>query len=414
MAENPIATFENNQIFAVDNLPPTYYETGVVRIDGLNPVQGWITGNTTNILTTVYIEDQQTDSTIVNGLVEIQFYNQSRGQGWVTIGANSPIEEFDGSYEFNRSIADLYSVMDTASTGVNGLQPGDLIEVRAKVIDKHANTTAFGTSPTILKYDPSGPITGTIVSGVFGTTSDSSTYTILSSDQVDISWTPFLEVDPDESGMQQYAFSILKKDSTTTHPTGMDAFFDTVLTATIDPLQPDTFFSKELFLRHNTKYIAQIVGIDTAGNYSDTLKSDTLLRLNSAPIISTIPGQFIEEDLPWNYSVQITDPDITVFQGDSHIYAIDSTSIDPAYTAAGTVRGGTYRDVYLDWDASRQDNYYAGCVIEIGTAEDTQVRTILAYDGSTRTATVSDGTNDLSPTPTAGINYNIRFSVPVN
>ena len=25
-----------------------------------------------------------------------------------TIGANSPIEEFDGNYEFNRSIADLY------------------------------------------------------------------------------------------------------------------------------------------------------------------------------------------------------------------------------------------------------------------------------------------------------------------
>ena len=186
---------------------------------------------------------------------------------------------------------------------------------------------------------------GTIVSGVFGTTSDSSTYTILSSDQVDISWTPFLEVDPDESGMQQYAFSILKKDSTTTNPPGMDAFFDTVLTATIDPLQPDTFFSKELFLRHNTKYIAQIVGIDTAGNYSDTLKSDTLLRLNSAPIISGIPGQFIDEDLSWNYSVEITDPDINVLQGDSHIYSIDSTSIDPAFTATGIVRGGTYRDV---------------------------------------------------------------------
>ena len=70
--------------------------------------------------------------------------------------------------------------------------------------------------------------------------------------------------------------------------------------------------------------------------------------------------------------------------------------------------------MYLDWDASRQDNYYAGCVIEIGTAEDTQVRTILAYDGATRTATVSDGTSDLSPTPTEGINYNIRFSVPCN
>ena len=115
----------------------------------------------------------------------------------------------------------------------------------------------------------------------------------------------------------------------------------------------------------------------------------------------------------WNYLVEITDPDINVLQGDSHIYAIDSTSIDSAFTATGIVRGGTYRDVYLDWSASRQDSYYDGCIIEIVTAEDTQVRTILAYDGASRTATVSDGTTDLSPTPAEGMGYNIRFSVPV-
>ena len=51
----------------------------------------------------------------------------------------------------------------------------------------------------------------------------------------------------------------------------------------------------------------------------------------------------------------------------------------------------------LDWDASRQDNYYAGCVIEIGTAEDYKLEQFY-LDGSTRTATVSDGTNDPSPT----------------
>ena len=211
LAENPLESFQSNQIFAVDNSPPAYYETGAIQILGSNPVQGWITGNTTEIVTTVFIEDTEVDSTLVNGEVEIQFYNQSRGNGWGTIGTNSPIEENDGEFDFSRSIADLYAVMDTTSTGVNGLQPGDLIEVRARVIDRHANGRAFGTSPTTLKYDPSGPVVGSITSGVFGTTSDNSVYTTFSSDQIDIAWTPFLEIDPDESGLQKYAFSILKR-----------------------------------------------------------------------------------------------------------------------------------------------------------------------------------------------------------
>ena len=194
----------------------------------------------------------------------------------------------------------------------------------------------------------------------------------------------------------------------------MDAFFVTFLTASINSLQPDTSFSKELFLTHNTKYIAQIVGIDTAGNYSDTLSSDTLLRLNSAPEICTIPGENIFEDLPWTYSVQINDPDLTVLQGDTHIYSIDSSTIDiTAYIDTGLARGGTYRDIYLSWSSSRQDDFYSGSVIEIATAGNPQLRTILSYDGSTRTATVSDGTNDLSPTPTQGIEYKIRPSVPL-
>ena len=59
-----VENFIDNAIFAVDNLPPTYYETGEVTIVGANPVQGWITGNTTEILTSVYIEDIEVDSTL--------------------------------------------------------------------------------------------------------------------------------------------------------------------------------------------------------------------------------------------------------------------------------------------------------------------------------------------------------------
>ena len=405
-----VENFIDNAIFAVDNLPPTYYETGEVTIVGANPVQGWITGNTTEILTSVYIEDIEVDSTLVAGQVEIQFYNQTRGQGWVTIGQNDDIVLNGDSIDFSRTDDELYAVMDPNSFGPDGLQPGDLLEVRAKVIDKHANVTSFGISPTVLKYDPSGPAIGQITSGVFGITTDASTDTVFSSDQVDITWTPFEELNPNESGLKEYALSILKR-----HPsTGPDpvSFMDTIITATIDPLLPDTFYSKTLFLEHGSRYVAHIVGIDTAGNFSDTLSSDTLHRLNSPPVIATIPGTNLNEDTPWTESVQISDLDLDVMQGDSHVYDIE-TSIDLSnYVQEGTVRGGTYREVYLSYSASRQDDFYTGSEIEIGTAGDPQIRTILSYDGETRTATVSNGENDLSPTPSSGNSYSIIPSIP--
>ena len=284
------------------------------------------------------------------------------------------------------------------------------MEVRAKVIDKYANVTAFGNSPTILKYDPSGPAIGQITSGVFGVTADASTDTVFSSDQVNITWTPFEELNPNESGLKEYALSVLKR-----HPsTGPNPvpFMDTIITSTIDPLLPDTFYSQTLFLEHGTRYVAQIVGIDTAGNFSDTLSSDTLHRLNSPPVIATIPGANLNEDTPWTESVQISDLDLNVIQSDSHVYDIE-TSIDLSnYIHEGTARGGTYREVYLSYSASRQDDFYTGSEIEIGTAGDPQIRTILSYDGETRTAIVSDGDSDLNPTPSSGNSYSIIPSIP--
>ena len=106
--------------------------------------------------------------------------------------------------------------------------------------------------------------------------------------------------------------------------------------------------------------------------------------------------------------------DLTVLQGDTHFYAIDSISIDTTdYVNQGVSRGGTYRDIYLSYSASRQDDFYSGSIIEIETEGDPQLRTILAYDGDTRTATVSDGGDDLSPTPIQGTGYSIRPSVPL-
>ena len=54
---------------------------------------------------------------MVNGEVEIQFYNQSRGQGWVTIGTNSPIEDLMVILSLIAPLLILYAVLDTSSTG---------------------------------------------------------------------------------------------------------------------------------------------------------------------------------------------------------------------------------------------------------------------------------------------------------
>ena len=82
------------------------------------------------------------------------------------------------------------------------------------------------------------------------------------------------------------------------------------------------------------------------------------------------------------------------------------------YIHEGTARGGTIVKVYLSYSASRQDDFYTGSEIEIGTAGDPQIRTILSYDGETRTAIVSDGDSDLNPTPSSGNSYSIIPSIP--
>ncbi|MBA65573.1 MAG: hypothetical protein CMG55_07210 [Candidatus Marinimicrobia bacterium] len=411
LTENQII---NNQLFVVDNLPPTYYETDSVSVIGGNVVKGWVTGNTTGIGVTVPIENAAneaappTDTTLQNGLIEIQFYNTNRGLGWVTIGENDTLDEYGGLQTFTRSIEDLYAVMDTNLTASTGLQPGDLLAVRVKVHDKHANVTAFGTSSDSLRFDPSGPVPGQIVSGVFGITSDASTDTIYSNDLVEIAWTPFIESDPQESGLKEYQLTILKRDSTTAGQ--LVVFEDTLLT---DP--PDTSFSHELFLTHGTRYVAQIVGIDTAGNYSTVLSSDTLLRLNTAPLITQISSvtQYPEDTL-WVDSVEIVDPDLSVMQGDSHIFSI-STDISTDPIESGESRGGAANYVLLPYQAVRQDDFYTGCEITVTISGQDQIRKIIEYEGATRRAIVSDASSpelEFSPPPADNDLFSIKLSTP--
>ena len=414
LAENPIELFVSDSIFAVDNLPPAFDTTLSVRIIGGNPVQGYITGNTTNIGVWVPIQAFVDDTTLQEGgQVEIQFRNKTRGlappAGWKQIGENDLIITSGDSFEFIRPIEDLYAVMDTASSGNDGLQPGDSIYVRARVIDKHANVTAFEISRDKLVYDPYGPSIGSIISGDFGITNDGSQYYQISDDQIDIEWSSFQESGIGGSGLERYELRIRKKSWADPE---LELFFGPELGDTISSI--DTIFSQELFLEHEMRYVAEIVAYDSAGNSSEILRSDTLIRQNSNPLIATIEDQSIYEDLFWSDTVQITDPDFNVLQGDSHTYTITTDILTNAFLE-GQARGGTSYSVFLELGAMIQDDYYNGNEITISTGTGgPQVRTILDYHGGTRMVTIdTTGLTTWDNNPIAGTLYEIRRSTVI-
>ena len=77
-----------------------------------------------------------------------------------------------------------------------------------------------------------------------------------------------------------------------------------------------------LGLRHNRMYSLNIRAADIAGNVSTSVISDTLYRLSSAPIITTIDSTIIWEDSLYTDSVQLTDLDLATILGDEFTYAI--------------------------------------------------------------------------------------------
>ena len=309
-SNNSVTSFVDASTFRVDNQPPIAFETGLISTHGLNPVQGWITGVTDTIGVQVPIQTYQEDSTLfLGGYVQIQFYNLNRGTSWVTPGSNDPIIESGPAEQFYRNIDSLYAVMDT----VAALRTGDSLAVRARIVDKHGNITNGTTSSTRLAFDATAPSTGSISGGSF-VAGD----TLFSKDTVSIQWTAFEETDEDESGLERYEVSILKLNSENVG----SLFYGW------DTLASDlTSFTKELPLEHNNRYVGNVRAFDVAGNISDILVTDTLLRYNSNPDILNLENAVLNEDLFWTDTVKISDPDLSVIQGDSFSFQATTTRI---------------------------------------------------------------------------------------
>ena len=310
-SNNLVTDQQDSDIFIVDNRPPAAFETGQITVYSPNSVEGWITGITDSIGVQIPIESFEDDPTLfLGGYVQLQFWNLNRGTEWVTPAPDDSLIE-SGIVEFFRDIDALFALMPPGS----GILTGDSLRVRAKVVDRHGNVTYGTESSTRLGYDPTPPTIGTITGGSF-TDAD----TLFSSDYLSIDWEGFEDLtDEDESGIDRYEVAILKIDAVA--DTG--AIYDGWDTVALDV----TNWSKELFLEHDNRYVGHIRAFDVAGNISDTLITDTLTRYNSNPVILNMDNAVLNEDLFWTDTVQLTDLDLDVMQGDSFRYSATTTRI---------------------------------------------------------------------------------------
>ena len=435
LEENEIADSE----FIIDNIHPVDFETGIVTVSGVNPVQGYLTGFIDLVNVSVPIPGQIEDPTIINGQVKIEFFNLNRGVDWVTVGTNSSITEV-GELIFSRNIADVYVAMPQGIEIITG----DQILVRATLIDRNGNITIGSESITQMAYDPTSPVMGAVTGGNFSG-EETPQY---SNDLVHLEWSEFLETDEGESGVEKYEILIRKladgdcdcldgdgaiiaeceasidytecvsavEDSGFASTWSLADVADSVLIDWTNVSPPTTSFEYSPILEHNQKYRAFVRATDVAGNISTTLSSNILYRLNSSPIISPLEAATLNEDFFWSDTLTFTDLDLNIQQSDQFTFEVITSLQEGAtpYLESGTAQGGSVSEIVFASSASRQDDFYNGTVVKLVDEAVDSLRTILDYDGTSKIATISEGFDDWSNPPVNGTSYEItRGSVSI-
>ena len=307
LARNAVGTYVDNNLFRVDNQHPTAFAVGDVIVHGQNPVQLWLNGISDSLEIQVPIETFAQDSTLYfGGTLDVKMNIITQGGGAVSVGTPDSLSQSGSAISFYRSMAEIDAALPS-------LVLGDSIEVSAVIIDRYGNDTTGTASVQKYVYDPSAPTIGSISGGNVFTLD-----TLISNDTLSVQWTEFVDPgDVSASGLERYEIAIEKIGTAS-----LNAFYDWD-TVTF-PTEPLVF---DLFLEHNESYVSHIRSFDVAGNISDTLASDTLLRINTAPVITTVDSTVLSEDIAWTDSLSITDPDLLVQQGDAFTYKISTTRI---------------------------------------------------------------------------------------
>ena len=326
LAGNSVESFIGENSFKVDNIHPAPFTTGDVSMSGINPVQGWFNSLDSLIEMRIPIATAAEDSTLFQGgRVDLQLFNITRGVAWKTIAPRSSLEDSiisnGNDVKFIRDTTSIFAQMDPSQ---GELLLGDSLEIRAVVTDRNGNTTIGEKSVQKLVYDRDKPSTGALTSGIFYDADDDGILdSLISSDDVSLQWSVFTDQGDAEfaSGTDRYELAIEKFGTDS-----INEFYgwDTV------PFPSDPY-ELSLPFEYKGKYIANILAFDVAGNASDTLKSDTLYRYNSAPVFGLIPTMeyyedttFIDTTLEGLSVLSVTDPDISTILSDTLKYYIMS------------------------------------------------------------------------------------------
>ena len=327
-ALNPIKTYvgprwtnnesvPNDSSFVIDNFfPDTTYSTGAAASYGYNPKPGWINGITDSIGVEVDIPYQTTDPSLYNGPkggLHIELWNKTRGAGWLDIpNAEEPYADIiqSGGLElsFYRTMAEIEEIFPHETH----LKQGDSIYIRAVFADRVGNKTSADTSDTKFVYDPYPPTVSNIDSGNVLTVD-----TLYSEDNLSASWTGSSDLTYESipgSGILNYDYQIGMHDSN-------GDSLDTLVSWTSVGLNEFANLT-DLRMRHNHMYSFNIRAVDTAGNVSATVSSDTIYRKNSAPIISVDSTIKAYEDGLYTDTVKVIDLDLATALGDSFDYFI--------------------------------------------------------------------------------------------
>ncbi len=316
LAGNSITSTTDGDIFFLDNIAPTTFTTGDVTTTGLNPVLGWINGRTDSVKVSVPVPS--TDGTLLfGGKVDVQMTIPARmgTNNWVTVGTADSIIQF-GTHLADRSMNAVAAAFAGLATPIT-LAQGDTVYTRAILTDRVGNTTNGATAVRTLIYDPSPPTIGTLIGGNVVTND-----TLISTDSLTVVWSDFTDPVPaTASGTAYYEVAVEHLGDATIN-TFMD--WDSVGLSLVGRYRLPTM--------HQETYRMHIRAFDQAGNISDTLSSNVIRRLNSAPVFASVDTQRVDEDVALSVQLQATDVDTATLLGDTlHFSIIDTGIVNPTH-----------------------------------------------------------------------------------
>ena len=359
---------------------------------GFRVVENWINYKTESVNVRLPHHDPSSDPTLYGqsetlpqGKIDLQVKNldlstvkwQTMGESDTTTGGLALFGDYSYLRTISRPIDDLIpeDMLNAGNSASNRLQ------FRAMITDRNGNITygqpsdmySINTETNlyeqdsintdIVGYDIASPSGGDFNNGNFNGVIGSQ---IISSDSITISWTEFDDPGGDgASGIDMYEMQVYvyDEDPTGADSSALDSLFTVdmnqdglddpghwykiykeqapsfevpILLNSLDSVVTDSASNIDIqydyndTLKHNKYYMIVVRAFDVAGNPSDTIWTNAIQRINSAPIfIDNLADLILYEDIAWDYdTVKVNDLDLSTLQNDSFTYTIEPRKIE--------------------------------------------------------------------------------------